>query len=212
MRAHHGPAAGAIYALVLAAGRGRRFGGDKLLAPFRGATIIGHVTATLAQAMSGGLLTGGVAVVPVRARALLWPLDTAGLEVVENPDAGTGLASSLRIGLAALAHPDRHPAPTAALVVLADQPLLRLSVIEALVSAWRLAPGTLRPRYAEQPGEPGHPVLLDRADWPLAEGLRGDQGLGALLAGHAGVRLVEVPGANPDVDTAEDLRLLEDMT
>lgn len=212
MRAHHRPAAGAIYALVLAAGRGRRFGGDKLLAPLRGATIIGHVTATLAQAMGGGLLTGGVAVVPVRARALLWPLDTAGLEVVENPDAGTGLASSLRIGLAALAHPDRRPAPTAALVVLADQPLLRLSVIEALVSAWRLAPGTLRPRYAEQPGEPGHPVLLDRVDWPLAEGLRGDQGLGALLASHAGVRLVEVPGANPDVDTAEDLRLLEDMT
>lgn len=212
MRAHHRPAAGAIYALVLAAGRGRRFGGDKLLAPFRGATIIGHVTATLAQAVGGGLLTGGVAVVPVRARALLWPLDTAGLEVVENPDAGTGLASSLRIGLAALAHPDRRPAPTAALVVLADQPLLRLSVIEALVSAWRLAPGTLRPRYAEQPGEPGHPVLLDRVDWPLAEGLRGDKGLGALLAGHAGVRLVGVPGANPDVDTAEDLRLLEDMT
>lgn len=212
MRAHESPAAGAIYALVLAAGRGRRFGGDKLLAPFRGATIIGHVAATLAQAMGGGLLTGGVAVVPVRARALLWPLDTAGLEVVENPEAGTGLASSLRLGLAALAHPDRRPAAAAALVVLADQPLLRLPVIEALVSAWRRAPGTHRPRYADQPAEPGHPVLLDRAAWGLTEALRGDQGLGALLAGHAGVGLVEVPGANPDVDTAEDLRLLEDMT
>ncbi|MDX2119450.1 MAG: nucleotidyltransferase family protein [Gemmatimonadota bacterium] len=212
MRAHESPAAAAIYALVLAAGRGRRFGGDKLLAPFRGATIIGHVAATLAQAMGGGLLTGGVAVVPVRARALLWPLDTAGLEVVENPEAGTGLASSLRLGLAALAHPDRRPAAAAALVVLADQPLLRLPVIEALVSAWRRAPGTHRPRYADQPAEPGHPVLLDRAAWNLAEALRGDQGLGALLAGHAGVGLVEVPGANPDVDTAEDLRLLEDMT
>lgn len=212
MRAHESPAAAAIYALVLAAGRGRRFGGDKLLAPFRGATIIGHVAATLAQAMGGGLLTGGVAVVPVRARALLWPLDTAGLEVVENPEAGTGLASSLRLGLAALAHPDRRPAAAAALVVLADQPLLRLPVIEALVSAWRRAPGTHRPRYADQPAEPGHPVLLDRAAWGLTEALRGDQGLGALLAGHAGVGLVEVPGANPDVDTAEDLRLLEDMT
>lgn len=212
MRAHESPAAAAIYALVLAAGRGRRFGGDKLLAPFRGATIIGHVAATLAQAMGGGLLTGGVAVVPVRARALLWPLDTAGLEVVENPEAGTGLASSLRLGLAALAHPDRRPAAAAALVVLADQPLLRLRVIEALVSAWRRAPGTHRPRYADQPAEPGHPVLLDRAAWGLTEALRGDQGLGALLAGHAGVGLVEVPGANPDVDTAEDLRLLEDMT
>jgi CTP:molybdopterin cytidylyltransferase MocA len=201
-----------VYALVLAAGRGRRFGGDKLAAPFRGATIIGHVAGTLAHAMSARLLAGGVAVVPVRATALTWRLDTAGLEVVENPDAGTGLASSLRIGLAALAQPERSPAAAAALVVLADQPLLRLPVIEALISAWEAAPGTYRPRYADQPAEPGHPVLLDRADWALADALHGDQGLGALLTGHPGIRLVEVAGANPDVDTPEDLRLLEDLT
>ena len=202
----------AVYALVLAAGAGRRFGGDKLLAPFRGTPLIGHVATTLAQAMHGGLLAGGVAVVPPRATALLWPLETAGLELLENPAASTGLASSLRLGLDALARGARAPAAGAALLVLADQPLLRLPVISALVEAWRERPGTLRPRYAEQPDHPGHPVLLDRAQWRLAEGLEGDHGFGALLAHDPLIRIIDVPGANPDVDTPEDLRLLEDLT
>lgn len=200
----------AVHALVLAAGRGARFGGNKLLAEWRGTPLIGHVAATLAQAIHGGVLGGGVAVVAPGATGLVWPLDTAGLTVVENPGAASGMASSLQVGLAALGRHPGTPPVGAALVVLADQPLIRLPVIAALVNAWREAGGCLRPRYAARPGAPGHPVLLDRPRWPLAATLQGDQGLGQLLAGDPSVRFIEVPGANPDVDTPEDLRLLED--
>lgn len=201
----------AAYALVLAAGAGRRFGGDKLLAPFRGSTVVGHTASVVAQAIHGGLLAGGVAVVRPGATALAWPLDTAGLEVVVNPAAESGLASSLQAGLAALAAPSLVPPAGAAVIILADQPLLRLPVLAALVEAWRQEPGTLRPRYLAQPAEPGHPVLLDRARWAEAARLTGDQGLGTLLAADpSGVRLLDVPGANPDIDTPEDLRMLED--
>lgn len=203
--------AAAAYALVLAAGAGRRFGGDKLLAPFRGSTVVGHTAAVVAHAIHGGLLAGGVAVVRPGATALAWPLDTAGLEIVENPAADSGLASSLKAGLAALAAAPRDPPAGAAVIILADQPLLRLPVLAALVAAWREAPGTIRPRYLAQPDEPGHPVLLDRARWTEAGRLSGDQGLGTLLAADpARVRLLDLPGANPDVDTPEDLRMLED--
>ncbi len=200
----------AVYALVLAAGAGRRFGGEKLLAPFRGTSLVGHVAATVAQAIHGGLLAGGVAVVRPGATALAWPLDTAGLEVVENPAAAEGIASSLRAGLAALT-PPREPPAGASLVILADQPLLRLPVLEALVSAWRAAPGSIRPRYLAQPDAPGHPVLVDRALWAQAAGLTGDQGLGPLLAADPALRIIEVPGGNPDVDTPGDLRSLEEQ-
>jgi len=45
-----------------------------------------------------------------------------------------------------------------------------------------------------------------RAAWALAAGLSGDRGLGPLLVGRADlVAQVAAPGANPDIDTPEDL-------
>jgi molybdenum cofactor cytidylyltransferase len=196
-----------VHALLLAAGQGARFGGNKLLAPLHGRPLIAHAAGTLAQAIMDGVLAGGVAVISPGAAVVLRALDTTGLTLVENPDAAAGMATSLQHGLQALAV--QEPRVDAALIVLADQPGLRLDVIAAVVSHWARSGGTTRPRYAASPDEPGHPVLLDRADWPLANRLTGDQGLRHLLAGRP-VTLVDVPGVNPDVDTPADLRRLED--
>jgi CTP:molybdopterin cytidylyltransferase MocA len=55
-------------------------------------------------------------------------------------------------------------------------------------------------------------VLLDRGLWHLARELTGDHGLGTLLALRpAAMTTVDVPGANPDVDTPGDLTQLEDQ-
>jgi len=203
------PGAPAAYALVLAAGAGIRFGGAKLLATFRGRPLVAHVAASLAEARLGGILSGGVAVIPAGDTALAWHLDTAGLVLVENRDAARGLSASLRAGLAALAALDSPPAG-AALIVLADQPLLRPEVIGRLVGEWRRTGRTVRPSYADHPDEPGHPVLLDRSDWHLADTLQQDRGLGPLLAtGPARTVVLPVPGHNPDVDTPADLTRLE---
>lgn len=197
------------YALVLAAGAGSRFGGAKLLAGFRGRPLVAHVAGAMAEVLASGTLAGGVAVIPPGDTGLSWHLDTAGLRLVENPRAATGVATSLQCGLAALAALE-EPRAGAALVVLADQPLLRPEVVSRLVAEWRRTGRTTRPRYAARREEPGHPVLLDRADWPLARQLTGDRGLGALLAGGAANPVViDVPGENPDVDTPADLTRLE---
>jgi molybdenum cofactor cytidylyltransferase len=130
---------------------------------------------------------------------------SAGVPYVINPDADQGLSTSLRCGLAAL------PADAgAALVLLGDQPMIRLDVIARLASVWRAGGDPIvRPRYAGALDTPGHPVLLGRAVWPLAERLEGDAGLGALLAsGEAGVTIVDVPGINPDIDLPADLHTL----
>jgi CTP:molybdopterin cytidylyltransferase MocA len=199
----------APYAVVLAAGAGSRFGGDKLLAPFQGRPLIAHVAATIADAIIGGVLAGGVAVVPPRAARLVWSLETAGLTIVENPDASSGLASSLRRGLAALA--TVQPPAGAALIILGDQPLLRMGTITALMEEWRKTGRSVRPRYAMDRERPGHPVLLDRSAWLLADTLRGDTGLGPAFRDRPEtVITVDVPGANPDVDTPGDLHSLED--
>lgn len=199
----------AAYALVLAAGSGTRFGGEKLLASFHGRPLVAHVATTLAQAVANGVLAGGVAVIAPGDVSLAWHLDTAGLQLVENPRATSGIGSSLQIGLAALNGPRQLPVG-AALIVLADQPLIRLEVIIRLVTEWRAQGCSVRPRYAARPGEPGHPVLLDRGDWSLADQLTGDRGLGPLLdPGNTRAVEIEVPGHNPDVDTPADLSRLE---
>lgn len=198
----------AVYALVLAAGSGSRFGGDKLLAPLHGRPLLAYVATALAEAMAAGALAGGVAVVPAGATPVARALAGAGLALVENPEAPLGVATSLKRGLAALEGPLAPPAG-GALIVLADQPGLRAEVIARLVQGWRRTGKSIRPRYLAAPSEPGHPVLLDRSLWPLARNLHGDAGLLAMLKDEA-VTLIDVAGANPDVDTPADLRQLEE--
>ncbi len=80
-----------------------------------------------------------------------------------------------------------------------------------MIRAWQLSgAAVVRPRYSDSPDEPGHPVLLDRDAWGLAERLTGDQGLGRALSNAPELVVhVDVDGANPDVDTPADLPRLD---
>ena len=121
------------------------------------------------------------------------------------------LSWSLRTGIEYLRSRDAADPEQALLVCLGDQPKLRLDVIRALVECWSQG-GALaaRPSYRDAPGEPGHPLLLDRSLWHLGSELRGESGFGPVLARHAvNVRTIRVGGSNPDVDTAEDLQNLD---
>jgi molybdenum cofactor cytidylyltransferase len=196
---------GGLAAVILAAGRSRRFGGDKLLADWRGRPLLWYVLDVTAAARASGSLADARVVVAANDDPVVALARSVGMPWVVNPDADQGLSTSLRCGLAAL------PADTgAALVLLADQPMIRLDVIARLAAAWRSGAGPiLRPRYAGAPGTPGHPVLIERTVWPLVDRLEGDAGLGALIAsGATGVTIVEVTGVNPDVDTPADLQTL----
>lgn len=192
--------------MLLAAGHARRFGGAKLLASLHGRPVLAHVLDTLGRARAAGIVAGGRIVVAAGDAGVAELATSAGLETIVNPAPDQGLSSSLRCGLAALGSDTG-----AAVILLGDQPLVRLEVVRALVDAWREGRGNVvRPRYAEAPGEPGHPVLLDRSVWPLADRLQGDAGFGALLPpGSAGVALIDVAGRNPDVDTPADLDTLQ---
>lgn len=200
----------APYAMILAAGTGRRFGGGKLLAAFHGQPIAAHVAAQVADAIASGSLAGGIAVVPPAAAALAGIFESAGVAIVECATAGSGLAGSLRTGLAYLESVTR-PAAGAAVLILADQPLLRSAVITELINRWRVTGRSVRPRYAMDPAAPGHPVVLDRSLWHLAGNLTGDRGLLRTFGERPDLMdEIEVPGANPDVNTPADLAQLED--
>jgi CTP:molybdopterin cytidylyltransferase MocA/SAM-dependent methyltransferase len=189
-------------AVVLAAGRAVRFGSTKLLAPLGDRPVLQHVLDTLAAADLGEVVVVlGDAADEIEA-AIAW----RGERRVRNTRPEYGLSSSLRLGLAAVA-----PSMEASLIVLGDQPLVRLEVILALLAA-DAPPSTVVavvPAYGEGGG--ANPALLRRAGFPLVEGLEGDRGLGPLLEAMRGrVMTVPVGGSNPDVDTRGDLaRLVE---
>lgn len=196
-----------VAAVVLAAGGSTRFGGPKLLAPLDGRPVLQHVLDTVAQ------LRPAVTVVVLgdAADALEGAISWRGERRVRNPDPGRGLSSSLRLGVGAVASVaagEEGPVVDAALILLGDQPRVRPEVIAALLAA---AQDTDRPivapRYASDSAP--NPVLLRRAAWAIAEEARGDRGLRPLLAARPDlVWWVPVEGANPDVDTPEDLAAL----
>ena len=199
------------HALVLAAGRSRRFGGDKLLAPYRGRPLLSHVLDVVAEGCKREVFDSGHVVVAVDDAAAQMLCQKAGLPAVLNDAPGLGLSHSLRLGLEALEKLTRNESG-AVLVFLGDQPLVRLEVVEAVIAGYRSSSAAVvRPRYQTQPSVPGHPALLDRSTWHLASNLQGDRGLADLLA-SASIEtvMVDVSGDNPDVDTLADLHALEE--
>lgn len=197
----------APWALVLAAGQARRFGRQKLAEPLGGKPLIHWTMSAIAKAHAAQFLDGVLVVVRADDDELKRALDP-GLNLVSLPSGTTPILSdSLRAGIAALEALTVHP-PAGALICLADQPALRADVITSLVMAWRASDAlVLRPRYALDAGQPGHPVLVDRACWPMLENAEGDEGLGPLLRQRPElVHYVDVEGENPDVDRVEDLK------
>lgn len=194
-----------VVAIVLAAGAGSRFGGRKLLAPIEGRPVLQHVLDRVAAAGFRRV----VVVLGDDARELQAAITWRDEERVVNPAPADGLASSLRVGMAAM------PADAeAALIVLGDQPRLPVEAISALLVAGVDAERSIAvPIYPHDEGR--NPVLLGRSAFALTEAADGDRGLGPIIAAHPGlVREVPIDAAadgdgNPDIDTrADHVRLL----
>jgi CTP:molybdopterin cytidylyltransferase MocA len=135
------------------------------------------------------------------------PVDLPGTTTVHNPHWRTGMGSSFAAGLAAV------PADCeAAVVALADQPLVGAQAVQRLVGAFAAGAGVAVAGYA---GQPRNPVLLAREHWPEAIRLAaGDVGARPFLRAHPElVSLVECgdTGQPDDIDTPEDLSRIAGM-
>jgi len=189
-------------AVVLAAGAGSRFGGGKLVSPWRGGVLL------------DGALTAAFAA-PARTVSLAWGADKRVVAAAETFAAQAGEAARLR-----LVHAERHaegmaetlkaaivslPADSeGAFVFLGEMPRVPLAVFEALAEA--IASGAL----AAAPifdGQRGHPVLFAASLYPRLMALSGDRGAASVLAQIGdGVALVSAPdgGVLFDVDRPGD--------
>ncbi|GIX14130.1 MAG: 4-diphosphocytidyl-2C-methyl-D-erythritol kinase [Paracoccaceae bacterium] len=122
-----------IAAIVLAAGSARRMrGADKLLEEVEGAPLI----ARIARACLGAGLAAVHVVLPAGDRARRAALAGLDLDIVDNPLAAEGMASSIRAGMAAI-----DPETDAVILVLADMPEIGAAHLRRLVAAYDPAGG-----------------------------------------------------------------------
>jgi CTP:molybdopterin cytidylyltransferase MocA len=187
----------AIAGVVLAAGAGTRFGGQKLLAIWKGRPLLEHVLRTVAATP----LEPVIVVLGAEADRVVARVDLHGALAVVCEHWSEGQATSLRTGLEAAGD-------SAAVIALGDQPLLRAAAIDRVLAARR--PGVIGVR-ATYGGQPGHPVLLERPLVRRVRELEGDEGARSLLAGpvHGVVEVAcDGLGGDVDVDTPQDLEAL----
>lgn len=187
-------------ALILAAGRGRRFA-DAGGAPFK-----------QSQPLSGGLslvecvceLYAGcglpvVCAIHPELRELSERLVQAGhrVVVVDNADAGMGHSLAATVAAAASA--------PGWLIALADMPRIRPETIRAVADALRKGAALCAPFHE---GRRGHPVGFSAEFGPALRALTGDEGARAVLEANAGrLERIEVddPGIVFDINVPGEL-------
>ena len=187
-------------ALLLAAGRGRRFDPsgvqDKLMADVQGVPVAVRSARSLREA---GLPV--VAIVRPDAGPLENALHAAGCASVHVcTDADAGLGHSLSFGVRR-AIADHHP--RSILVALADMPFIAAGTHRAVAERVSPAASIVAAAFG---GRRGHPVAFSQAWFDALSELSGDQGAGALLRRHPVILVdTEDDAVLRDIDRPDDL-------
>ena len=143
-----------VGAVLLAAGAGSRLGGrPKSLLELEGTPLIRR----MCIALSNAEIHPVVVVLGHHADAIERAMQDLPVKWVRNPSPDDGPASSLRIGLQALAFD-----VDAVIVLLADQPLITATDIADLIEAFK-SRGERQMVVPRVDGEPGNPIILDAA-------------------------------------------------
>jgi len=185
-----------VHAILLAAGRSSRMGGpNKLLAMFDDVPLVRR-SAERALASKAASLTIVIGHQGERVRDAL-----AGLPVrfVDNPAYASGLAGSLKTGIATL------PATAGgALVLLGDMPEIETRDIDRLIAAFESSANAAIVR-ATHDGKRGNPVILPRSVFDYVATIEGDTGARHIVEARiADVIDVEIGrSASIDVDTPD---------
>ncbi len=185
-----------VAAIVLAAGRATRMGGQKLLLSLGGRPLVQWaVDAALGSKASGTVVVVGHEAPRVAEVLAGWPVT-----VVVNSHYEQGLSTSLQAGVRATGG-----ACDAAIFVLGDQPFVTSAVLDRLIERFaETGKAVVRPLVA---GRPANPVLMSAELFPEILGQHGDLGGREIIARHPGeICLVAVddPRVGMDIDSVED--------
>lgn len=152
--------------IVLAAGAGKRFGSNKLLARIQGKPLYEHMLQKLEamRAFPVYMITG-YEQIQIAAKE-------KGIQAVENRQPELGISHSLKLGLTACLK--ENPEIRGVLFSVCDQPNLTLATMFSLIRTAMLHPGKII--CSGHDGVPGNPVVWDRRFFEELMTLEGDIG------------------------------------
>ena len=191
--------------ILLAAGGSRRLGAPKqLLADADGQSLMRWA----AQTALSSACRPVAAVLGASSDTVAAELSGLPLTLVVNSAWQTGLASSLKAGLAALLE---IQALDAVVVMLCDQPLVSSALLDSLIAAH------LKTNHqvvaCEYGGGLGVPALFGQALFPALMGLVGDEGARRVIRSYGGpMTRIPFPGGAWDIDTPQDAARLKETT
>ncbi|MBL4621430.1 MAG: nucleotidyltransferase family protein [Immundisolibacteraceae bacterium] len=197
-----------IRGILLAAGRGTRFGTDKLMQPIQMDTDPNEVSPTprsiglVSASTLISSLPNSIAVCRPEQSLLREQLTELGFDVKTSDQADQGMGFSLATAVAACEPTDNM------LICLADMPYVKAITLEKIAMLLGSGAALVQPLYQQKPG---NPVGISHRFRQLLLEPGGDFGARKLLKQHAEeVSYLEVddPGVVMDIDRPEDLNQL----
>ncbi len=189
-----------IGAIVLAAGRSSRLGTPKQLLDFGGQPLVRHAAEV---ALASGCRPVVVVLGSLGSRIAL-VLDGLPVRIAVNARWGEGMGTSIQTGLAALAGDNLD----GVILTVGDQPLVTAEHLDALIA--RQAATGCPVVAAEYAGTVGIPVLFMSPMFGQLRALPPDQGCkSVILANRTSGAFLACPEAEHDIDTPEDLAILD---
>jgi molybdenum cofactor cytidylyltransferase len=184
-----------IVGVLLAAGRGTRFGGGKLLAVLPGGECVGAAAARNLLAV----LPEVIAVVRPDDAALAAALGANGVRIVRCVNADDGMGASLACAVRARA------GAAGWIVALADMPWIEPGTIARVADAVAGGAVVAAPFHGEARG---HPVGFGKSCYEALAALTGDEGAKSVVVSHRDrIARIDVDDAGilRDIDTPADL-------
>ncbi len=186
-----------IIAVVLSAGESSRMGRPKALLPIQGQKFIERIIRVIGQSRVGRTIV----VLGHHADQLRGQIEHLPVEVVINPDYGSGQLSSLQVAIRHIRDDDRCDGM---LVHLVDHPFIDVALVDALIeSFFETKKMIVVPSYK---GKRGHPVIFSRELFGELLNAPLDQGAKAVVNAHRQETL-EIEwhdeGITLDIDTPE---------
>jgi molybdenum cofactor cytidylyltransferase len=180
--------------VILAAGGSSRLGRPKQLLELAGKTLLRRAVDTALASSCRPVFV----VLGSQSDELAGPIAGMPVTILFNPDWPSGIASSIRVGIAAARRES-----DAAVLMLCDQPFVTSAAIDRLVQ--RHEAGGKAICAAAYEGTLGTPALFDASLFGELLELSGQEGGKKIIQRHAAeVEGVDLPEAAADIDTEVD--------
>ncbi|MBT8184547.1 MAG: nucleotidyltransferase family protein [Eudoraea sp.] len=183
--------------VVLAAGASTRMGKTKQLLPWGKGNLLSNAldAAKTSGARSVNLVTGA------NAAHILKAIDLEGINVLNNDKWANGMGSSIVCGISYLKA--RIPECDAALLMLADQPLIDTAYLDRLIKSYEgREGGIIATRYNSGPGVP---AIFDKKYFDDLLGLNKTYGARDIISTYeSAVFTLDPEGKEIDIDTFEE--------